>query len=151
MGKRAIRLFVLGLSLLQLFTGLFAEKCEKKFLRRLGLTGHVHACWYFCKGFIPKIGYESDGTPCTKFFRPGACKYGDCVTDVPPDPTLRKPSGPGGVSGRRGSSEGGPNSKSVEQPQSKSTRKKVPPFKRQTQKYRTTGGPTNVNPPRRFG
>ncbi|XP_077507818.1 uncharacterized protein LOC144118917 isoform X2 [Amblyomma americanum] len=121
MGKRAIRLFVLGLSLLQLFTGLFAEKCEKKFLRRL------------------------------KFFRPGACKYGDCVTDVPPDPTLRKPSGPGGVSGRRGSSEGGPNSKSVEQPQSKSTRKKVPPFKRQTQKYRTTGGPTNVNPPRRFG
>lgn len=93
MGKRAILLCLLGLSLLQLLTGVFAQKCEKRIWRKIGLTGYVNSCRYLCKGLPPKIGYEADGAPCKKLFRAGACKNGNCVTNVPPDPTLQKPTG----------------------------------------------------------
>ncbi|XP_049270888.1 uncharacterized protein LOC119389062 [Rhipicephalus sanguineus] len=99
---RSVPLFVLGFSVLfQLLDGVAGEQCQKKIWRRLGLTGFLSGCRYWCRGFLPRIGYEKDGTPCTRFFRSGVCRNGSCITDVPPDPSLQTTSGtPGGQNSR---------------------------------------------------
>ncbi|KAL1477203.1 hypothetical protein MTO96_035928 [Rhipicephalus appendiculatus] len=99
---RSVPLFVLGFAvLLQLLDGVAGDQCPKKIWRQLGLTGFLSGCRYWCRGLLPKIGYEKDGTPCTSFFRSGVCRNGSCITDVPPDPNLQPTSGaPGGQNSR---------------------------------------------------
>uniref|UniRef100_A0A224Y9W6 Basic tail secreted protein n=1 Tax=Rhipicephalus zambeziensis TaxID=60191 RepID=A0A224Y9W6_9ACAR len=66
---RSVPLFVLGFTVLfQLLDGVGGDQCPKKIWRRLGLTGFLSGCRYWCRGLLPKIGYEKDGTPCTSFF-----------------------------------------------------------------------------------
>ncbi|KAL3225361.1 hypothetical protein MRX96_049229 [Rhipicephalus microplus] len=100
---QSVPFFVLGFTVLfQLLDGVAGEQCPKKIWRRLGLTGFLSGCRYWCKGLLPRIGYEKDGTPCSSFFRSGVCRSGSCITDVPPDPSLQTTSGAPGVQNSRG-------------------------------------------------
>ncbi|XP_070389041.1 uncharacterized protein [Dermacentor albipictus] len=103
MRKRPAQLLALGFAVvLQLSDGAAGESCPKTIWRQLGLTGYLSSCRYWCRGFLPRIGYEKDGTPCTRFFRSGACRNGYCITDVPPDTSLQTPGdGAGGRNGGR--------------------------------------------------
>ncbi|XP_037565853.1 uncharacterized protein LOC119445649 [Dermacentor silvarum] len=134
MRKRPVQLLVLGFAVvLQLLDAAAGESCPKKIWRQLGLTGYLSSCRYWCRGLLPRIGYEKDGTPCTRFFRSGACRNGYCITDVPPDPSLQT----------QGDGAGGRNGGGVVQSTGSGSAVAVPPSK--AQGAATTGSTAVTN------
>lgn len=66
-----------------LIIGVDGQTCEKRIWRKLGLTGYISSCQFWCSGFLPRIGYEEDGTPCTTWLlKSGTCSNGHCVAKV---------------------------------------------------------------------